>query len=460
MKNLSKKCFVLVLLMICFFSLAKSPVNCTNISENHAGISSLIAEGTYRYIDSADLSNTSSKKTINFNFHVESSYRQYLDFAMNEIMSKNPRADMPCPIITTTYQQLAKQNDWLSTPRVSQLIAPFELTHKDSDKAILLIHGLTDSPYSYHDLAQYFYLQGFTVRTLLLPGHGTAPSDLLDISYQQWQRASQYAIERTLNDFEQVYLGGYSTGGALIFDYLMQQKKADEKIKGLFMWSPASKAKNDLAWLAKYVDYVPFVDWIHLDADIDFAKYESFPYNAAAQVDSLMNRIVGEKSMSNRIMHDIPLFVVASEHDQTIETQQTLVLIEQWQQADKPQKNKQSRLVYYGDKANVPLTAKIIVKVPYCLPGDLCNEVFDVAHTGITNASSNPHYGINGQYRNCGHYAKDLTRYIACKRSDKVVKGEVTKDNLTNHPLLQRLTYNPYYQQMLESMDSFLQAVQ
>jgi len=455
MKNLSQKCFVLSLMLTSFFSLAKSPVNCLDISEDHAAIPSLIDEGKYRYTSSVG-----SKTVINFHFSADDSYSQYLEYAMNEISSKNPRADMPCPIMSTSFQQLAKQNAWSNTPNVSQLIAPFELTNKNSDKAILLIHGLTDSPYSYHDLAHFFYQQGFTVRTLLLPGHGTAPSDLLDVSYQQWQQASQYAIERTLNDFEQVYLGGFSTGGALIFDYLMQQKKADEKIKGLFMWSPASKAKSDQAWLAQYVDYIPFVNWIDLDADIDFAKYESFPYNAAAQVHALMSRIVGEDAIKNRVMHDIPIFVVASEHDQTIETKQTLVLIEEWQQADNSLKNKQSVLVYYGDKKNVPSSSNIKLEVPKCLAEGLCNEVFDVSHTGTTNAPSNPHYGVDGLYRNCGHYIKELPRYLACKQSEGLVKGELTEVNLTQHKLLQRLTYNPYYQQMLASMENFLKAVQ
>jgi esterase/lipase len=440
-----------------FLSVAQSSINCLNIGENAAEIAALIDQGTYRYINEQGL-----KTTTDFNFQIEKSYSEYLKYAMDEVKRKNLRADMPCPMMTKTYQQLAKQNSWSNnTPNISQLIAPFELVHQGSNKAIVLIHGLTDSPYSFHDLAQFFYQQGFTVRTLLLPGHGTAPSDLLDVTYQQWQQASQFGIERTLQDFEQVYLGGFSTGGALIFDYLMQQPQADEKIKGLFMWSPASKAKSDLAWLAKYVDYIPFVDWVDLDADIDFAKYESFPYNAAAQVHALMSRIVGCNAMKNRVMHDIPMFVVASEHDQTIATEQTLVLIEQWQQAEKKaeqmQQKQDSMLVYYGNSAKVPDSININLELPQCLTNDLCHDVFDVAHTATTNAPSNPHYGVDGQYRNCSHYIKEFSRYIACKHSDQVVKGELTEANLSEHQLVQRLTYNPYYQQMLDSMTKFLQ---
>jgi esterase/lipase len=442
------KYIVVLLCLVSKFSSAEEAKDCLNLNDNFV---TLIDSGKYRFAN-----DTSNKALKNINFNSLKSYQHYIEESHKVIADRNPRATMPCPIVTETYQQLAQQNNWSQTPDVSQLIAPFELTQKNNDKAILLIHGLTDSPYSFHDLAQFFFLQGYTVRTLLLPGHGTAPSDLLEVSYQDWQQATQFAIESTLADFEQVYLGGFSTGGALIFDYLMQQQVADEKIRGLFMWSPASKAKSDQAWLAQYVDYIPFVDWIDLDADIDFAKYESFPYNAAAQVHGLMSRIVGEQAMSERVMHDIPLLVVASEHDQTIDTKQTLALIEQWQKAEGADKNKQTTLIYYGNKSSISLTADINLVVPTCSASALCNEVFDVAHTGTTNAPNNPHYGAHGEYRNCGHYIKEAMRYRACKQNEQIIKGEVTQANLNHELPMQRVTYNPYYQEMLDVMTKFL----
>lgn len=449
-------------LLIMLFSLstlvnASEQENCLSIIENHANIPALIDSGKYRYVKSVD-----KKSASHFNFSNENSYSEYINYAMSEIINKNPRANMPCPINSKTYQQLALQNNWTETPTVGQLVAPFELINKGSNKAIVLIHGLTDSPYSFHDLAQFFYQQGFTVRTLLLPGHGTAPSALLNVNYQQWQQATKYAIDKTAEDFDEVYLGGFSTGGALIFDYLMQQSVADKKIKGLMMWSPASKAKNSSAWLAQYVDYIPFVNWIDLDADLDFAKYESFPYNAAAQVHLLMSRIVGENAMNNRVMHDIPVFVVVSEHDQTIESKQTLVLIEEWQQAKNSQQNKNTTLVWYGDQAQIPstLTDTINVISPSCELGQLCSDVYDIAHTATTNAPSNAHYGIESSYRNCSHYVTEVTKYLECKQSNKVINGELTVKNLKQHPLIQRLTYNPYYPEMLNSIQAFLRSVQ
>ena len=287
-----------------------------------------------------------------------------------------------------------------------------------------------------------------------------APSELLTADYNEWQQATKFAIEQTLNDYQQVYLGGLSTGGALIFDYLMQKKHVDEKIKGLFMWSPASKAKSDLAWLAKYIDAIPFVDWLDLDADIDFAKYESFPYNAATQVDAIMNLVAGEQALASRKMHEIPVFVVASEHDQTIDTEHTLQLIQQWQLASPQEQMQKSVLIYYGDNNKLPkkLVKVMQVIVPECSAESLCDEIFDVAHIATTNSPDNPHYGVNGQYRNCGHYVKYAARYQACKQNKQVIKGEVTAMNLNRELPMQRLTYNPYYQEMLAAMTAFLKA--
>ena len=241
----------------------------------------------------------------------------------------------------------------------------------------------------------------------------------------------------------------------------MQQEQVDNKIKGLFMWSPASKAKNDLAWLAKYVDKIPFVDWIDLDADIDFAKYESFPYNAAAQVDSIMSLVVADGASASREMHDIPVFVVASEHDQTIGTEHTLALIEEWQLASSQDQMKKSVLIYYGDNNKLPtkLTAVMKVVVPECSAESLCSDIFDVSHIATTHSPDNPHYGVKGEYRNCGHYVKDVERHQACKQSKQVIKGEVTAANLMKDSPIQRLTYNPYYHEMLDDITLFLKAI-
>lgn len=429
-------------------------VDCEAINQDFTSIEKLIDSGEFRFVNK--VKNADLPK---FSFSADRPFSEYLNYTRTLINLKNPRANQPCFNQTETYKQLALINNWPEMPDIRNLLAPFELAQKDKSTGILLIHGLSDSPYHLHDLAWYFYNQGFSVRTLLLPGHATAPSDLIDVTYKQWQQAADYGINQMLKDYDQVYLGGFSTGGALIFNHLMQQETADIKIKGILLWSPASKIFSEMAWALKYINWVPFLDWLDKEADADFAKYESFPVNAGAQVHELMKQINGENDSAIRYMQNIPLFVVASEVDQTISTSATLKLMAEWHNPDERPNTTYDTLVYYGQpatvKAALPKTVKQII--PVCKGGEVCDSVLNVAHTGTTNAPTNPHYGVNSLYRNCSHYIANMELYKQCKQRSDVIVGEKTEDNLNLDEPLQRVTYNPYFAEMLESITEFLQ---
>ena len=65
----------------------------------------------------------------------------------------------------------------------------FELIPETIKGGVFLIHGLSDSPYSLRKIAEVFYQQGFYVLCLRMPGHGTAPSGLLTVHYNDWLHA-------------------------------------------------------------------------------------------------------------------------------------------------------------------------------------------------------------------------------------------------------------------------------
>ncbi|OUL57242.1 alpha/beta hydrolase [Pseudoalteromonas ulvae] len=448
MKHTIKCMFTaLALLLAANVHAEQDPYNCLTINQDFNHIIQAKKHGLYR--------EAMQSSSAQYQFDQTLAFSEYLNISKALIEARNPHAQRPCPISTPVTQV---QQRVPHAQVVSDLIAPFELRQPNNHKAILLIHGLTDSPYLFHDLAGYFYQQGFNVRTILLPGHGTAPSDLAHIKMTQWQHSAEYAIERTLTDFEQVYLGGFSTGGALIFDYLMYQAQVSDKIKGLLMWSPASQAKSEQAWLAKYVAAIPFVTWLDKDADVDFAKYESFSFNAGAQVYSLMNRIE-EKQFNTLNRHDIPLLLIASEVDQTIETRASLKLAKFWYQNPDRRSQKQDKVIYYGqrDKAQPLLDTQQALVIPSCKQTSLCAQVKEIAHTSPTNSPSNPHYGVDGVYRNCGHYLSKPDLYQACKTQEQVNVGETTADNIQAFSPIKRLTFNPYYPHMLASIGEFIQ---
>ena len=423
-------------------------LNCVTINNDLAQIEKFKQAGTYRFAKGG-------VKRINFDFASNKPFQDYLAAARAHINAQNPKANMPCPISTPTSKRLYADKPL----QVVDLIAPFELKADNEKAAVLLIHGLTDSPYLFHDLANSFVEQGISVRTLLLPGHGTAAEALVDIDQADWRQAASYAIKSMLNDFDNVYLGGFSTGGALVVDYLNRNTLSEselQKLKGVMLWSPASEAKASMAWAAKYVSW--FKDYLDEAADIDFAKYESFPANAGAQVHALMKRIAPKKLKGLR---NTPFFVVASEVDQTINTEATVNILARWH-AQNGAAQAQDKLVYYyannvADQLNALPSALKTVTTFSCEGQMYCERVLDIAHTSPTNAPSNPHYGWQGSYRNCEHLT-GTELFTSCKTTPSPTLGELTEMNLEVTPNLQRLTFNPYYEQMLEQMQGFIES--
>lgn len=424
-------------------------LNCVNINADLALIEKYAETGQYRQL-------SSRKDAPTFTYDRTKSYDEYLAFAKEKINVENPKAQLKCPIETGVTEALNISKEQLV---VTDLIAPFELKTANSNQAVLLVHGLTDSPYLFHDLATLFYGKGLNVRTLLLPGHATAPEALTDVEYEQWQQATRYAIARTLEDYEHVYLGGFSTGGALILDTLLSTKQNVDKLKGIMLWAPASKAKSSVAWAAQFADWIPFLDYTNKGADIDFAKYESFPLNAGAQVHSLMSELENKLSNTTSIP-DIPLLTITTEVDSTIDTQATITLLTKWHNAQNRQTKKQDTLLYFGHSDSLKALPQTFQRfLPSCSNDNFCSSIIDVAHTSVTNSPNNPHYGWKGSYRNC-EILFGSPQYKVCKTTAKPTLGETTAENLTNYPSLQRLTFNPYFEEMTKTISTFMQNTQ
>ena len=57
------------------------------------------------------------------------------------------------------------------------------------NNVIVLIHGLTDSPYFMEAIGERFALMGFNVLIPLLPGHGLKePQGMKGVTLEQWQK--------------------------------------------------------------------------------------------------------------------------------------------------------------------------------------------------------------------------------------------------------------------------------
>ncbi|MHC5085942.1 MAG: alpha/beta hydrolase [Planctomycetota bacterium] len=177
----------------------------------------------------------------------------------------------------------------------------FELVPERIEGGILLIHGLTDSPYSMKDLAELFYQDNFYVLALRMPGHGTVPAGLTDVSWKDWIAAlkigARHVSQRAGSDHP-FYIAGYSNGGALSLLYTLQSLGTDDFVSPdrVFLFSPAigiSKFAVMAQWL-KLTSVVPYFEqskWNSIAPEYDPFKYNSFPLNAAEQSRNLSIKV-------------------------------------------------------------------------------------------------------------------------------------------------------------------------
>jgi len=79
----------------------------------------------------------------------------------------------------------------------------------------LLLHGFTGTPQVFDEIRQSLDQAGFISRAPLLPGHGGDPDDMSTVLWQDWLSAAEDELYNFKNECEQLFLMGYSVGGAL-----------------------------------------------------------------------------------------------------------------------------------------------------------------------------------------------------------------------------------------------------
>jgi len=340
--------------------------------------------------------------------------------------------------------------------RIVEGNAPFELKplpgfpsgqQKTYRRGVLLTHGLTGSPYSMRHLAEFFQQNGFRVMVVLLPGHGTQPGDLLDTTWQEWAKTVAYGSYKLAEEVDEVYLAGYSIGGALS----VYQSLRDSRVRGLFLFSPALRITPKAAWAKLHKLYswlIPSAKWVDIKPDLDIYKYESFTKNAAAQTYALTRKLGAELRQGPGL--DIPVFTAASADDITVEP---LAIIEFMARAQHPS----SKLVLYTTepgKSPAGISAEKLELVNSAVPEQ---RILSSAHTAIVIAPEDTHYGVAGEYSNCVHYYPgDKEKYAACLRHpEQDIQGEITEKNRAAG-ILRRLTYNPNFAALKVSMRRFI----
>ena len=199
--------------------------------------------------------------------------------------------------------------------------------------AVVLLHGLTDSPYSLRHVARHYAERGFVAIGIRVPGHGTVPAGLTVVRWQDWSAATRLAVRearRRVPAPAPLHLVGFSNGGALAVKYSLDAiedpglPRADRlvlftpmigitrfaRFAGMAGLPAMLPAFANAAWLSNVPEFNPF-------------KYNSFPVNGARQsyllTDALQSQIQ-RLSRAGRLDTLPPVLTFQSVIDFTVST--------------------------------------------------------------------------------------------------------------------------------------------
>ncbi|MFH1803993.1 MAG: alpha/beta fold hydrolase [Pseudomonadota bacterium] len=309
----------------------------------------------------------------------------------------------------------------------------------------LLVHGLSDGPYLMTDIRDALHdaFPCSTLHSVVLPGHGTVPGDLKKVDHDAWRATVRYGMNSFDNDIDTIIPVGYSMGAALI-----TRDHADisngRRASSLILLAPGFAARSDMAWLTPYARYVQ--SYVGTDEDRDAAKYESLAMNAAAEF-HLLTAPFRDDSLPNV---DIPVFMAVSSDDRTIQPDIATQFF-----CNKVVNPQRQMIWYQGvepDIANQPVCGGIDV---IDSPNDTWRTL-NHAHTAMTMRPENPHYGLDGRYRNCTHYEKPDLRTSCQSDSESTVYGELNLKDSATPGTLRRGTFNPDFGGMMGKMVVFI----
>ena len=106
---------------------------------------------------------------------------------------------------------------------------------KNKSVGVLLVHGFTGSPASMRPWAEYLNQKGYTVRVPLLPGHGTKPEDLNEVTWDQWPAKVEAELDELFKSCSKVFICGLSMGGGTTLNVATRLSKT---LSGIILVNP------------------------------------------------------------------------------------------------------------------------------------------------------------------------------------------------------------------------------
>ncbi|MBZ2169423.1 alpha/beta hydrolase [Marinobacter sp. F4216] len=326
---------------------------------------------------------------------------------------------------------------------------PFSLPPADHcaeapETGLLLIHGLSDSPFVFRDLARALSVRCIGVRTLLLQGHGTRPGDMVKASADVWREQVRQQMADLAREVDHLFIGGFSLGGALATEYALSGQQP--QVDGIIALAPAWRLNglDNYLWLAGIADL--FADFVEEEPELNPVKYESVTLNAGSQLADVLGQT--QRLLEQPAAPLPPLFLVATEADSVIDLG---YLVQTFRQRFRHPDNRM--LVFRDLRKPWPdnWADPRIQSLDSYLPEE---NILEFSHQALAIAPDNELYGRGAPLQRCLE-PNNLT-LAECR---KLPAGQLWFSAWHDDPRpvpTSRLTYNPWFDVLSGHMAAFI----
>ena len=367
----------------------------------------------------------------------------------------------------------------------------------------VLLHGLTDSPYSLRHIAALYAQNGFHVFGVRLPGHGTAPSGLTAATWEEWIAGTRLAVRTASNPAsgsdEQplpLHIVGFSNGGALAVKYTLDALENEDLAlpDRLVLVSPMIGITRfaRFAGIAAVPSVFPAfarAAWLDIVPEFNPFKYNSFPVNGARQsyeltatVREQFNRMAQEGTLANMP----PVLTFQSVLDYTVSTPAIFsglyaFLPDNGSELVLYDVNRASKMAPLMSRAALAAMSRIFPRLPqqytisvfvnesrdslrmiektvpagseqmveHPLEAEYHPGLFSLSHGAIPFPMDDPLYGMTPQEESAEQYGLNLgALFLRGERGALAVRLEA----------LHRTSSNPFFPLMLEQIERYIHA--
>jgi len=168
-----------------------------------------------------------------------------------------------------------------------------------SNKAVLLVHGLTGVPLEMKFIGKALHKEGFTVVCPLLEGHAKGTKELLKTNWRDWYATIEKTFLALREKFKKVYVAGICVGGMIGLNLAAEY---EEMVEGAAIYSAAIRYDGwnipytkIFSFLIPYLSNIP--PWCYMGFD------EKPPYGIK---DDRLRKIILRSDILKETHHNFP----------------------------------------------------------------------------------------------------------------------------------------------------------